>query len=81
MKRLTHILLFLACVTLSAWAQDVMDISWLHTLVNDTNRIDSSQVYTESHDTIPLQLPDSVAMTVDKQDTVIVIHGLLDSFD
>ena len=81
MKRLTYILLLLSCVTLSAWAQDVMDISWLHDLANDTNRVDSSQVLTASHDTVPMQLPNSVVMTVDKQDTVIVIHGLLDSIN
>ena len=81
MKRLTYILLLLSCLTLPAWAQDVMDISWLHDLANDTNRVDSSQVLTASHDTVPMQLPDSVVMTVDKQDTVIVIHGLLDSIN
>ena len=81
MKRLTYILFLLTCVTFSTRAQDVMDISWLHDLANDTNRVDSSQVLTASHDTVPMQLPDSVQMTIDHQDTIIVIHGLLDSIN
>ena len=80
MKRLINIGLLLCCISLSTWAQDVMDISLLHTIVNDTNRIDTTSVVPSmTADTASVLLPDTVTMTVDKQDTVIVIHGLLDS--
>ena len=80
MKRLINIGLLLCCITLSTWAQDVMDISLLHTIVNDTSRIDTTSVVPSmTADTASVLLPDTVTMTVDKQDTVIVIHGLLDS--
>lgn len=80
MKRLINIGLLLCCISLSTWAQDVMDISLLHTIVNDTNRIDTTSVVPSmTADTASVLLPDTVTMTIDKQDTVIVIHGLLDS--
>lgn len=80
MKRLINIGLLLCCISLSTWAQDVMDISLLHTIVNDTSRIDTTSVVPSmTADTASVLLPDTVTMTVDKQDTVIVIHGLLDS--
>lgn len=80
MKRLINIGILLCCISLSTWAQDVMDISLLHTIVNDTSRIDTtSMVPSMTADTASVLLPDTVTMTVDKQDTVIVIHGLLDS--
>ena len=59
-----------------------MDISLLHTIVNDTSRIDSTSVVSSmTADTASVLLPDTVTMTVDKQDTVIVIRGLLDSLN
>ena len=80
MKRLINIGILLCCISLSTWAQDVMDISLLHTIVNDTSRIDTTSVVPSmTADTASVLLPDTVTMTVDKQDTVIVIHGLLDS--
>lgn len=80
MKRLINIGILLCCISLSTWAQDVMDISLLHTIVNDTSRIDTtSLVPSMTADTASVLLSDTVTMTVDKQDTVIVIHGLLDS--
>lgn len=80
MKRLINIGLLLCCISLSTWAQDVMDISLLHTIVNDTSRIDTtSVVHPMTEDSLSVLFPDTVTMTVDKQDTVIVIHGLLDS--
>ncbi|MBO5012803.1 MAG: hypothetical protein J6C57_02060, partial [Paludibacteraceae bacterium] len=82
MKRLINIGLLLCCISLSTWAQDVMDISLLHTIVNDTSRIDSTSVVSSmTADTASVLLPDTVTMTVDKQDTVIVIRGLLDSLN
>lgn len=80
MKRLINIGILLCCISLSTWAQDVMDISLLHTIVNDTSRIDTTSVVPSmTADTASVLLPDTITMTVDKQDTVIVIHGLLDS--
>lgn len=80
MKRLINIGILLCCISLSTWAQDVMDISLLHTIVNDTSRIDTTSVVPSmTADTASVLLSDTVTMTVDKQDTVIVIHGLLDS--
>lgn len=80
MKRLINIGLLLCCISLSTWAQDVMDISLLHTIVNDTSRIDTTSVVPSmTADTASVLLSDTITMTVDKQDTVIVIHGLLDS--
>lgn len=91
MKRLVSIWLVWVCILLPLLAQDVdgdvLDISWLNKITNDTAHVDSVRsmpIMTDTlimSDTIAFQLPDTVAMTIDKQDTVIVIHGLLDSLN
>ena len=72
----------MCCISLSIWAQDVMDISLLHTLVNDSNRVDTvAAVEPATSDSLSLLFSDTVEMTIDQQDTVIVLHGLLDSLN
>ena len=72
----------MCCISLSIWAQDVMDISLLHTLVNDSNRVDIvAAVEPATSDSLSLLFSDTVEMTIDQQDTVIVLHGLLDSLN
>ncbi len=72
----------MCCISLSIWAQDVMDISLLHALVNDSNRVDTvAAVEPATSDSLSLLFSDTVEMTIDQQDTVIVLHGLLDSLN
>ena len=72
----------MCCISLSIWAQDVMDISLLHTQVNDSNRVDTvAAVEPATSDSLSLLFSDTVEMTIDQQDTVIVLHGLLDSLN
>ena len=72
----------MCCISLSIWAQDVRDISLLHALVNDSNRVDTvAAVEPATSDSLSLLFSDTVEMTIDQQDTVIVLHGLLDSLN
>ena len=91
MKRLVSIWFVLLCISCPLVAQDVdgdvLDISWLHKITQDTTRVDSVRAVPMAtdtllaFDTLSWQLPDTVAMTIDKQDTVIILHGLLDSLN
>ena len=91
MKRLISIWFVLLCISCPLVAQDVdgdvLDISWLHKITQDTTRVDSVRAVPMAtdtllaFDTLSWQLPDTVAMTIDKQDTVIILHGLLDSLN
>ena len=85
MKKLCSIWILVLCLSLPLWSQtiesDVLDINMLHTLQKRVISADTTLIDSLTTGSLTLLLADTIVVSVENQDTIIVLSDTLEAVE